>query len=102
MSPHADGPVVFLPPIMSFSMPQWIVFRGKTTQGNFVGKYNPKTGDVEAVVEYGGYSFAGMVDIAKATGKFNMTGRMANGFPQAEIDGKPIQIYNGPPESPPS
>jgi hypothetical protein len=100
MSPHVDGPVVFLPPIMSMSMPQWIVFRGKTTQGNFVGKYSPGSGEVQAEVEYGGYSFGGMVDIAKATGKFNMTGRMASGFPQAEVDGNPIKIYNGPPETP--
>jgi hypothetical protein len=77
-------------------MPQWVVFTGKTTQGNVYGKYNPANGEVQALVEYGGYSFAGAVDLAKATGKFNMTGRLVNGFPQAEVDGNPIQIYYPP------
>jgi hypothetical protein len=54
---------------------------------------------VQALVEYGGYSFGGMVDIKKASGKFNMTGRMVNGAPQAEVDGNPIKIYY-PPSTP--
>jgi hypothetical protein len=94
MSPHVDGPCVFLGPVISFTMPERIVFRGKSTQGDFMGVYNTRTGDVDADVYYGGYTVAGMLDIAKPTGKFHMTGRMANGFPQAEVDGQSLQIVS--------
>lgn len=100
MAPHTDSPLTFFPPVLHFSMPEWIVFKGKTTQGNVLGKYNPSNGEVQAFVEYGGYSFGGAVDIRKATGNFNMTGRMQNGMPQAEVDGQSIQIVS--PTPPPS
>ena len=37
-------------------------------------------------------TFAGAVDLAKATDTFHMTGRMVKGFPQAEVNGTPIKI----------
>ena len=94
MTPQVSGPCTFLGPIMSFSMPERIVFRGMTTQGNFMGVYNTRSGEVEADVEYGGYTVGGMLAAVKASGKFHMTGRMVNGFPQAEIDGQPAQIVS--------
>ena len=96
MVPSVQGPCVFLGPIISFSMPEKIVFRGKTNQGNFMGTYNTQTGDIDADIYYGGYSVAGMLDIAKPTGSFHITGRMAKGFPQAELNGTSLQIYTPP------
>ena len=45
-------------------------------------------------MEYGGYSFAGMVDISKAKGSFPMTGRMGgpDNQPTAETNGQKMQI----------
>jgi hypothetical protein len=74
------------------SMPEKVAFFGKSNQGDFKGYYHPASGEIEADVAYGGISFAGAVDLARATGKFHMTGRMANGFPQAEVNGTPIKI----------
>lgn len=91
-APAVDGPVSFFRPTLVMSMPEKVTFFGKSTQGDFKGQYNTRTGDIEADVAYGGMTFAGAVDLAKATGKFHMTGRMSNGFPQAEINGTPITI----------
>jgi hypothetical protein len=91
-APAVDGPVHFFRPTLVMSMPEKVKFFGKSTQGDFVGYYNTQTGDIEADVAYGGMTFAGVVDLAKATNKFHMTGRMANGFPQAEINGTPLTI----------
>jgi hypothetical protein len=91
-APAVDGPVSFFRPTLVMSMPEKVRFFGKSTQGNFVGYYHPATGEIEADVAYGGLTFAGAVDLAKATNQFHMTGRMANGFPQAEVNGTPIKI----------
>jgi hypothetical protein len=90
--PAVDGHVAFFWPYLVMSMPERIRFFGKTTQGDFKGYYYTKTGEIEADVAYGGMTFAGMVNLAKATGQFHMTGRVANGFPQAEVNGTPIKI----------
>lgn len=47
-----------------------------------------RTGEVDATVSYGGYSVAGMVDVAKPTGTFHLVGRIVDGKRQFEIDGK--------------
>jgi hypothetical protein len=90
--PGVDGHVSFFWPTLVMSMPERLKFFGKTTQGNFVGYYYTHTGEIEADVAYGGRTIAGMVDLAKATGQFHMTGRMVNGFPQAEVNGTPLKI----------
>ena len=90
--PSVDGHVAFFWPTLVMSMPERLKFFGKTTQGNFMGYYYTHTGEIEADVAYGGRTFAGMIDLAKATDQFHMTGRMANGFPQAEVNGTPIKI----------
>ena len=98
--PAVQGPVTFVEPIMSFTMPRRIVFRGKTNKGNFVGTFDTKTGEVIADIESGGYSFGGLVDINKATSSFRMTGNEKDGKVTAESGGKPLVIIRPPPEEP--
>lgn len=98
--PAVDGPCSFFEPILCFTMPKKIVFRGKTTQGDFMGTYDMRMGDVVADVDYGGYTVGGMVNVARPTGQFRMTGRMSNGAPQAEVDGTSLYIVTPPPEQP--
>ena len=101
MTPHVDGPVMFIPPLMSFTMPPRIVFHGKTNQGNFAGTYAPATGEIVADVDFGGYSFGGLVDIKRATGQFHMTGRETkDGKITAESNGVPLVLQPPPPPSP--
>lgn len=90
--PSVDGHVSFFRPTLVMSMPEKVKFFGKTTQGDFVGYYNTRTGDIEADVAFGGMTFGGAVTLAKSTNSFHMTGRMANGFPQAEVNGTPIKV----------
>jgi hypothetical protein len=93
MVPQVEsGNVLFYRPTMVMSMPELVKFHGKSNQGDFVGTYNTKTGDIEADVSYGGYSVAGMVDVRKPTGNFHMTGRENNGQVEAESDGNKLVI----------
>jgi hypothetical protein len=82
--------VTFLSPMLAFSMPDQVGFIGKSNQGTFGGNYNTHTGEVDATVSYGGYTVGGMVDVAKPKGTFHLKGRMVNGHPQMEMDGKKI------------
>jgi hypothetical protein len=82
--------VSFLQPYLAFSMPDEVGFLGKSNQGSFHGNYNTRTGGVDATVSYGGYSVAGMVDISRPRGTFHLLGRMVDGKPEMEIDGKKI------------
>lgn len=82
--------VTFLSPMLAFSLPDEVGFIGKSNQGTFGGNYNIRTGQVDATVSYGGYTVAGMVDVKKAKGTYHLVGRMLNGRPQMEIDGKKI------------
>jgi DNA-directed RNA polymerase subunit RPC12/RpoP len=95
--PAVDSPVQFIRPTLAMSMPEKIQFMGKNNQGDYKGYYHPRTGEIEADVAYGGRSFAGTVDLAKATGQFHMTGREIDGQPQAEVDGQPLKIVAPPP-----
>lgn len=80
----------FFQPILAFTMPDVVSFVGKSNQGTFGGTYNTRTGKVDATVSYGGYSVAGIVDIGKPKGTFHLVGRVVDGQPDAEIDGKKI------------
>jgi len=91
-APSVDGNVSFFRPTLVMSMPEKVRFFGKSSQGDFTGYYHPSNGEIEADVSYGGMTFAGAVNLAKSTGQFHMTGRMANGFPQAEVNGTPIKV----------
>src|ERR1700728_3732012 len=74
----------FFRPTLVMSMPESVTFFGASNQGAFKGHYHPATGEIDADVQYGGMTFAGMVSLAKAGGSFHMTGRMNNGQPEAE------------------
>jgi len=95
-SPQINGPINFFPPLLEMHMPDKIGFVGTTTQGTFHGNYDVKTGEVEATVEYGGYTVAGMASVRSATGSFQMTGREINGVPQAESNGQSLHIISHP------
>lgn len=94
---HRRQPVVessdlsFFEPYLAFSMPETVAFIGKSNQGTFSGNYNVRTGEVDATVSFGGYSVAGLVDVKRPTGNFHLVGRMVNGKPEMEIDGKKVE-----------
>jgi DNA-directed RNA polymerase subunit RPC12/RpoP len=91
--PQVDGKdIQFQRPFLAMSMPEKVKFVGKSNQGDFSGYYHPGTGEIDADVEFGGYAFAGQVNIRKATGSFHMTGRVRDKQPQVEVNGKSAQI----------
>lgn len=91
-TPTVEGDVTFFRPFLAMSMPEKVKFEGKSNQGDFNGYYNTTNGEIEADMAFGGYSFAGMVNISKSTGKFHLTGRKKNGQAEAEVDGKKLKI----------
>jgi len=95
--PAVDGPISFKPPFLVMSMPEKVPFAGMSNQGQFVGFYHPATGEIEADIAYGGREVAGLIVTQRAAGVFHITGRDANGSPQAEVDGTSLAIYYPPP-----
>lgn len=97
MVPNIDGGVLFYRPVLAMSMPEKIKFEGKSSQGDFSGFYNTTTGDIEADINYGGMTVAGMVDMVKSTGSFHITGRDVDHHqPEAECNGQKLEIYYPP------
>jgi hypothetical protein len=90
--PMVQGDAVFVPPLMVMTLPHYMIFTGKTNQGNYIGKYDTTNGEVEADIEVGGWTVGGLVDVRKASGKFHMTGREKDGALSAESDGQPLTI----------
>lgn len=84
------GDVTFFKPMLCFTMPDTVPFIGKSNQGSFGGNYNTRTGQLDATVSSGGYAVAGLVDVKKPTGSFHLTGRMVDGKPEMEMDGRKI------------
>lgn len=82
--------VSFLQPLLAFTMPDTVAFVGKSNQGSFGGNYNTRTGEVDATVSFGGYTVAGLVDVKRPQGNMHVVGRMVDGKPEMEIDGKKI------------
>ena len=82
----------FFRPVMAMSMPEYVIFHGKTNQGDFAGHYHPKTGEVEADVKYGGYALAGVPTRGKGLGEIHLTGRKLNGQTVAEANGTKVQL----------
>jgi hypothetical protein len=82
--------VAFSGPVLALVMPQKVSFYGKSTKGSFSGTYDTRTGEVDADVSYGGYAIVGPVDLKKPKGTFHLVGRVVDGQPQIEIDGKKI------------
>jgi hypothetical protein len=94
--PVVEGDVLFYRPLLTMSMPDQVRFEGKSNEGPFIGTYNPHNGEIDADVAYGGYSFAGLVDITKAPYHFHMTGREVNKQISAESNGQSLQIVYPP------
>jgi len=83
-----EGPF-FLVPFLVMSMPDAIDFKGTTNEGEFKGKYHPKSGEVECDAELGGLTVAGLDKaIHHGNTKIHITGRMKNNDPDVEVDGK--------------
>jgi hypothetical protein len=92
--PGVDYPPQFYRPLLNMSMPKKVDFSGKSNQGDYSGKYDTTTGEIEADVAYGGMSIAGLVDLSKSIGKFHITGREVNdGKPEAEMNGTKMTIF---------
>ena len=90
-APHAhDVRFVFSP--MPWSMPQRVGFAGTSTDGAFSGNYQPRTGEIEAKVEVGGFALQGAGVGKRGDVTLNVTGRNKNGVVTVEIDGKPAEL----------
>jgi hypothetical protein len=92
-APHASDDITFIFNPFVMSMPESVPFKGSTTEGPFEGKYHPKTGELEADVDIGGTSIAGLGAVRKGTSKIKVTGRMVNGHAVAEVNGKKAEIH---------
>jgi hypothetical protein len=95
-APAVEGPILFIAPVLQMSMPDTIPFHGMSNQGNFTGRYNPRTHEIRATIQFGGATVGGLIDTKRAAGDFDITGRDVNGFPQAEIDGRSLKIIYPP------
>jgi len=83
-------------PLLAMSLPRKVRFDGKSNNGGFTGFYDTETGEVEADVECGGYTVAGMVNLKKPTNLFHLTAKEVNNDPVVQIDGKPAKIIPPP------
>jgi hypothetical protein len=89
--------LMFMSPF-SFRMPEFVEFKGMSTQGEFKGKYFTKTGEVVASVDTGGMTFEGLDKaIAKGTKTLQVTGRKKNDQLSVEIGGKNADIVTAKP-----
>ena len=88
--------LAFNRPLLSMSMPTKVRFDGHSNNGGFTGYYNTETGEVEADVECGGYTVAGMVALRKPTALIHMTAHEVNNDPVVQVDGRTIKIINPP------
>lgn len=93
--PRADEPQFYRPTFV-MSMPDRVDFQGSSTQGEYTGKYNPKTGEVIADVAIDGMSLPSGVTVRKGSQKIHVTGRMKGSQAEAEIDGKKAEIHYPP------
>ncbi len=83
--PHATE-VLFYRPTLVMSMPDTVDFQGGSTEGEFVGKYHPKNGEVEATVQIRSASSGRGPN--KVVPQVKITGRVKGGNVTTEIDGK--------------
>jgi hypothetical protein len=88
---------IFDPFVMS--MPESVPFKGESNQGEFSGKFHPKTGEVEAEVGIGAVTLIQGVprpEKYQATQKIHVTGRGVGNGMTAEVNGKKAEIYYPP------
>jgi len=88
--------LLFDRPLLTMSLPEKIHFVGKSNNGGFEGYYNTGTGEVEADVECGGYTVAGLVNLKKPTKQIHIVGHEVNNDPVVQIDGRTVKIINPP------
>jgi hypothetical protein len=86
--------LIFDRPMLTMSLPSKIHFVGKSNNGGFDGYYNTENGEVEADVEAGGYTVAGLVSLKKPSAQFHMVGHEVNNDPVVQIDGRTVQIHS--------
>lgn len=97
--PRVDE-VTFVVPFMSMSMPEWIQFFGQSSSGEYKGRYNTKSGELEADMDLGAVVVLPGVPIPKNkradNEKIHVTGRGQGNTTSAEVDGKKASIYYPP------
>jgi hypothetical protein len=92
-TPGVQGDILFYRPSFVMSMPEAVDFQGVSSDGEFHGKYHPKTGEVEATCALGPNQFKRGVGEAKNSAPtIKITGRIKNGNVTAEVDGKNADI----------
>lgn len=75
------------------SMPEKVGFAGTSSEGLFQGFYYPKTGEVEAELDFGGTVLPSGVLMKRGNEQFKVTGRVKEGAGlTAEIEGKPAVL----------
>jgi hypothetical protein len=81
-SRHAPGvQAVTMDATVITHVPEWVKFSGRSTSGFFNGRYNTKTGEIEA-------------DVPKSfdKGTMRVTGRVKDGVTEAQVDGKEAKV----------
>jgi hypothetical protein len=81
--------VMFYRPSWKMSMPEAVDFEGGSTEGAFLGKYHPQSGEVEVDVDIN--SLATGRGSARKVPKIHVTGRVKNGAATVEVNGKKVQ-----------
>jgi len=82
--------VSFLWSPMYWNMPEKVGIVGATSQGAFGGNYFPKTGEVEADVDIGGYGVPAAGALKRGETRIHVTGRVQASSVTVEVNGKPI------------
>jgi hypothetical protein len=93
--PHATPQareVMFYWHMFVMDVPDYVEFTGTSTDGEFKGKYYPKTGEVKADVDVGGMGLEGVGAVRKAGEKIQVAGKLVNGQAQATVNGKQAKI----------
>jgi hypothetical protein len=89
--------ITFLNSPLSMTMPETVGFGGLCSTGRFKGRYNIKTGEVEADVGENGYALSTGVPVRDATRDMKVTGKSRDGNVECNIDGKPAVVHFGDP-----
>jgi hypothetical protein len=91
--PTVQGDIMFLFNSFQMSYPEWVPFKGMSSEGEFTGRYNTTTGDIEADIQLGGTVLPSGIQTAKGTlTKFTGSGKKdpKTKLPTVLIGGKPM------------
>jgi hypothetical protein len=95
-TPHVIE-VTFPFTLSMMSIPDEMTFVGTTSKGTFRGKYNPKTGEIEADVDVNGATLSTGIVQRAGTKQVRMTGHSRNGKFEALVNGQPATVNFGDP-----